>query len=127
LALRLRRGERFFESEVSSPKPLHPDNFSAETSPLMSPPRCRTCSKPLSWELPRFRCRRAKDFRKQVRQARASEARLAIRCTYCLQVFCLKCVKRHFAPIQRAQRAVDRKLAEAASLALDVVLKGRKR
>jgi hypothetical protein len=51
-------------------------------------------------------------------------AKLAIRCLWCLHVFCPRCAKRHFAPIAKAQHAVDAKLAKIAALAIDVVIKG---
>jgi hypothetical protein len=46
----------------------------------------------------------------------------AIRCLFCRQVFCPKCAKKHFAPVFRAQRTIEKVLARAATAVLDKVL-----
>ncbi len=100
---------------------------------LAPPARCRDCSKPLVWAFtrgPRLRLAGLPlSARRKVMTASRTahsrqRARMAIRCLWCLHVFCPRCAKKHFAPITRAQRAVDAKLAKIAALAIDVVIKG---
>jgi len=95
--------------------------------------RCRDCSKSLVWTFtrgPRLRLTGLKPEarRKAMNVSRTSHSRqrakMAIRCLWCFGVYCPRCAKRHFAPIAKAQHAVDAKLAKIAALALDVVIKG---
>jgi hypothetical protein len=85
-------------------------------------PRCLWCKKLLLWERTRFAPRRARATRaaayKRIRQRRRDSARLAIRCAYCLRLYCPTCARKHFAPIARAQHAIDRELARVAVHAL---------
>ncbi len=75
-------------------------------------PRCRSCRKALVWQVPRVRFRRLGRIDLQrVSRVRSHEA---IRCLDCRGVFCPTCARKHFAPIRRAQLAVDRQLARMA-------------
>ena len=56
------------------------------------------------------------------KRRRSEEHRLAIRCSYCLHVFCRKCAAKHFAPMIRTQNAVDRALETLAVEALEKVM-----
>lgn len=103
------------------------------TRRLAPPARCRDCSKPLVWAFTRAPRLRLAGLplsvrRKAMMARRASYSRqrgkIAIRCVWCLGTFCPRCAKKHFAPITRAQHAVDAKLAKIAALAIDVVIKG---
>ncbi len=99
---------------------------------LAPPARCRDCSKPLVWTFSKSPRRhlpvevgaRRKALAASRDAHRRQRGKLAIRCVWCLGTFCPRCAKKHFAPITRAQRAVDAKLAKIAALAIDVVIKG---
>jgi hypothetical protein len=78
-------------------------------------PRCRDCRKRLAWEYPRARTRQWAQYR------RRWAARIAIRCLDCRGTFCPRCARRHFAPIMRAQRTVDRVLEQLAGRALRAI------
>ena len=58
----------------------------------------------------------AGEFRKRWLAFQREEKRLAIRCVFCLHVFCRKCAKKHFQPrirrLDRTERAMDKILAE---------------
>ncbi|HXB28101.1 MAG TPA: hypothetical protein VNV25_25450 [Gemmatimonadaceae bacterium] len=64
--------------------------------------------------------------RSRSNRMRTEERKVAIRCAWCLQLLCPKCARLHFAPIMKAQIAVDKRLAKAAALALDIMLDGHK-
>jgi hypothetical protein len=67
------------------------------------------------------RAQRHQHYRKaSVRRSR-ERARIAIRCLDCRRTFCPSCARRHFAPIMRAQRAVDRVLEKLAGRALRAI------
>jgi len=82
-------------------------------------PRCRDCRKRLAWEYPRTR--RLKSGRLVRAFRRRLQTRIAIRCLDCHSTFCPKCARRHFAPIMRAQRTVDRVLEQLAGRALRAI------
>lgn len=65
-------------------------------------------------------------YRAGMARIRAEERKIVIRCAWCLQVFCARCAKLHFAPIAKAQRAVDLKLAKAAARAMDTLMRGHR-
>ena len=60
-----------------------------------------------------------------LKRARAEFVRtrekLSIRCVDCLATFCRACARKHFAPIQRAERALDKTLERLAVAAMKKV------
>lgn len=80
---------------------------------------CNRCRKKLRWTIRRgpIAPTRAEWF-KQAARWRREEKRLAIRCLYCLLVFCPACARKHFAPMLRTQRRIDRVLETLASAAM---------
>jgi hypothetical protein len=90
--------------------------------------RCCACRKALLWEFTK-RARGVKGsgytgWRRRHALLRKEKAKIAIRCLWCFHTFCPRCARKHFAPIRKAQIAVDTRLAKAASTALDIVLSG---
>lgn len=81
-------------------------------------PKCHACKKPLVWtagHYPLFVRRTRKELRKRFAAFRREERRLAIRCLFCLHIFCRRCAKKHFAPrmrrITQTEKVLDKILA----------------
>jgi hypothetical protein len=90
----------------------------ASAAPIRRP-HCNRCRKTLLWDYVgravtprrhRFRSGRDPFLRRRMRM----RSQLAIRCLYCNVILCRSCARKHFAPVQRAQRAVDKRLEKAA-------------
>ena len=94
----------------------------------VSNPKCCMCRKGLVWDLTkRATVRGATGWRRRHAMLRKERGKLAIRCLWCLHTFCPKCAVKHFAPIERTQRAVDKILERMATGVLKAALKGQHR
>jgi hypothetical protein len=85
-------------------------------------PKCDACKKSLVWEVAHTSftklapsVRVPDGWRKSYQAFRRESSRLAIRCLFCLHVYCRRCATKHFQPrigrINRTEKVLDRILA----------------